>query len=88
MWPTTKMCGLVVICRVLHLFNFGLQVTGIALLTEEGFLESLNDSSFQVAVQSWWKLLEGVEIVSMVLGHIVISQTVLYGNVMSSRSNN
>lgn len=51
------------IVGILHLFNFRLQVTWIALLAEEGFLESLNDSSFQVAMQSWWKLFEGAETV-------------------------
>lgn len=41
---------------VLHLFHFWFQITRIALLTEEGLLESFNDSPFQVALQSWRKL--------------------------------
>lgn len=73
------MTSLEVTCKTPHLFYFRLQVTWIALLTEQGFLESLNDSSFHVAVHSWWKLFEGVEMVSMAMGTLL--QEVLYRNV-------
>lgn len=47
-----------VVNGVPYLFDFWFQVTRNALLTEEGLLESLDDSPFQVALQSWRKLHE------------------------------
>jgi hypothetical protein len=39
-----------------YLLNFRFQVTWVALLTEQGLLESLYNPSLQIMVQSWREL--------------------------------